>query len=99
VAVSPLISSDRSGASWATLEAALDKSLPILSAIEVGRHPGVFDKPANIRAAASVFGQPIGRFQRVQDHCVDISINLDMARWATYRKAIWRIDSAWTPAP
>ena len=39
-----------------------------------------------------VFGQPIGRFQRVQDHCVDISIHLDQARWATY-EAIWRIDS------
>ena len=38
-----------------------------------------------------VFGQPIGRFQRVQDHCVDISINLDMARWATY-ETIWRIE-------
>jgi alkylation response protein AidB-like acyl-CoA dehydrogenase len=27
----------------------------------------------------------------VQDHCVDISICLDMARWATY-EAIWRVD-------
>ena len=38
-----------------------------------------------------VFGQPIGRFQRVQDHCVEISIHLDQARWATY-EAIWRVD-------
>jgi alkylation response protein AidB-like acyl-CoA dehydrogenase len=39
-----------------------------------------------------VFGQPIGRFQRVQDHCVDISICLDTARWATY-EAIWRVEN------
>ena len=39
-----------------------------------------------------VFGQPIGRFQRVQDHCVDISIHLDGARWITY-ETLWKIDS------
>ena len=81
-----------SGASWAILEAALDKSLPILSAYQVGATQEVFDITCEYTRTRVVFGQPIGRFQRVQDHCVDISINLDMARWATY-EAIWRIDS------
>jgi len=81
-----------SGASWATLEAALDKSLPILSAYQVGATQEVFDITCEYTNSRVVFGQPIGRFQRVQDHCVDISINLDMARWATY-EAIWRVDS------
>lgn len=81
-----------SGASWATLEAALDKSLPILSAYQVGATQEVFDITCEYTRTRVVFGQPIGRFQRVQDHCVDISINLDTARWATY-EAIWRIDS------
>ena len=81
-----------SGASWATLESALDKSLPILSAYQVGATQEVFDITCEYTNSRVVFGQPIGRFQRVQDHCVDISINLDMARWATY-EAIWRIDS------
>jgi alkylation response protein AidB-like acyl-CoA dehydrogenase len=81
-----------SGASWATLEAALDKSLPILSAYQVGATQEVFDITCEYTRTRVVFGQPIGRFQRVQDHCVDISINLDMARWATY-ESIWRIDS------
>ncbi len=81
-----------SGASWATLEAALDKSLPVLSAYQVGATQEVFDITCEYTRTRVVFGQPIGRFQRVQDHCVDISINLDMARWATY-EAIWRIDS------
>jgi alkylation response protein AidB-like acyl-CoA dehydrogenase len=39
-----------------------------------------------------VFGQPIGRFQRVQDHCVDISIHLDAARYLTY-ETLWMLDS------
>jgi len=81
-----------SGANWATWEAALDKSLPILSAYQVGATQEVFDITCEYTRNRVVFGQPIGRFQRVQDHCVDISINLDMARWATY-EAIWRIDS------
>ena len=81
-----------SGASWSTLEAALDKALPILSAYQVGATQEVFDITCEYTRTRVVFGQPIGRFQRVQDHCVDISINLDMARWATY-EAIWRIDS------
>jgi alkylation response protein AidB-like acyl-CoA dehydrogenase len=81
-----------SGASWASLEAALDKALPILSAYQVGATQEVFDMTCEYTRTRVVFGQPIGRFQRVQDHCVDISIHLDMARWATY-EAIWRIDS------
>jgi alkylation response protein AidB-like acyl-CoA dehydrogenase len=92
VAVAPTHLLGSSGASWATLEAALDKSLPILAAYQVGATQEVFDMTCEYTRTRVVFGQPIGRFQRVQDHCVDISINLDMARWATY-EAIWRIDS------
>ena len=81
-----------SGASWATLEKALDKALPILSAYQVGATQEVFDMTCEYTNSRVVFGQPIGRFQRVQDHCVDISICLDTARWATY-EAIWRIEN------
>ena len=92
VVVSPSHLLGSSGASWATLEAALDKSLPVLSAYQVGATQEVFDMTCEYTRTRVVFGQPIGRFQRVQDHCVDISIHLDQARWATY-EAIWRIDS------
>ncbi|HEY7217034.1 MAG TPA: acyl-CoA dehydrogenase family protein, partial [Candidatus Binatia bacterium] len=92
VAVAPDQLLGSSGASWATLETALDKSLPILSAYQVGATQEVFDMTCEYTRTRVVFGQPIGRFQRVQDHCVDISINLDAARWATY-ETIWRIDS------
>ena len=39
------------------------------------------------------FGQPIGRFQRVQDHIIDIVNYLDSAKWTTY-EALWKLDTA-----
>jgi alkylation response protein AidB-like acyl-CoA dehydrogenase len=92
VAVHPNNLLGSSGAGWATFETALDKTLPILSAYQVGATQEVFDMTCEYTRTRVVFGQPIGRFQRVQDHCVDISINLDAARWATY-ETIWRVDS------
>ena len=38
------------------------------------------------------FGQPIGRFQRVQDHIIGIVNHLDAARWTTY-EALWKLDT------
>jgi alkylation response protein AidB-like acyl-CoA dehydrogenase len=81
-----------SGASWKSLEAALDKAVPILCAYQVGAAQEVFDITVEYTRTRIVFGQPIGRFQRVQDHCVDISIHLDAARWATF-ETLWRLDS------
>jgi alkylation response protein AidB-like acyl-CoA dehydrogenase len=92
VAVSPENLLGSSGANWSTLETALDKSLPILCAYQVGASQEVFDFTCEYTRTRVVFGQPIGRFQRVQDHCVEISIHLDAARWATY-ETLWRIDS------
>jgi alkylation response protein AidB-like acyl-CoA dehydrogenase len=91
VAVSPSSLLGSSGAGWATLETALEKTLPILCAYQVGASQEVFDFTCEYTRNRVVFGQPIGRFQRVQDHCVDISIHLDAARWATY-EALWRLD-------
>ncbi|MEX0804529.1 MAG: acyl-CoA dehydrogenase family protein [Candidatus Binatia bacterium] len=81
-----------SGASWAMLQTALDRALPVLCAYQVGASQEVFDITCEYTRTRVVFGQPIGRFQRVQDHCVDISIHLDQARWATY-ETLWRLDS------
>jgi alkylation response protein AidB-like acyl-CoA dehydrogenase len=91
VAVAPGHLLGSSGASWTVLESALDKALPVLSAYQVGATQEVFDITCEYTRTRVVFGQPIGRFQRVQDHCVEISIHLDQARWATY-EAIWRLD-------
>jgi alkylation response protein AidB-like acyl-CoA dehydrogenase len=80
------------GAGWKILDGALDKTLPILCAYQVGACQEIFDFTAEYTRSRVVFGQPIGRFQRVQDHCVELSIHLDAARWATY-EALWKMDS------
>jgi alkylation response protein AidB-like acyl-CoA dehydrogenase len=38
------------------------------------------------------FGTPIGRFQRVQDHVINLVNQLDAARWTTY-EALWKLDT------
>jgi alkylation response protein AidB-like acyl-CoA dehydrogenase len=38
-----------------------------------------------------VFGQPIGRFQRVQDRIIDAANFHDAARWVNY-EAIWKAE-------
>jgi alkylation response protein AidB-like acyl-CoA dehydrogenase len=77
---------------WQTIDSALLKALPILCAYKVGACQEIFDMTNEYTRTRVVFGQPIGRFQRVQDHCVDISIHLDGARWTTY-ETLWKLDS------
>jgi alkylation response protein AidB-like acyl-CoA dehydrogenase len=77
---------------WETVERALYKALPILCAYKVGACQEIFEMTNEYTRTRVVFGQPIGRFQRVQDHCVDISLHLDGARWITY-ETLWKIDS------
>lgn len=80
------------GSGWKIIDAALEKALPILCAYKVGACQEIFDFTAEYTRNRVVFGQPIGRFQRVQDHCVDISIHLDAARYLTY-ETLWMLDS------
>jgi alkylation response protein AidB-like acyl-CoA dehydrogenase len=77
---------------WSAVDRALTKALPILCAYQVGACQEIFEMTNEYSRTRIVFGQPIGRFQRVQDHCVDISIHLDGARWTTY-ETLWKIDS------
>jgi len=77
---------------WQSIDAALGRVLPILCAYKVGACQEIFEMTNEYTRTRVVFGQPIGRFQRVQDHCVDISIHLDGARWTTY-ETLWKIDS------
>jgi alkylation response protein AidB-like acyl-CoA dehydrogenase len=92
VQVSPANLLGSSGAGWDALERALEKTLAILCAYQVGAMQEVFDMTCEYTRTRVVFGQPIGRFQRVQDHCVDLSVHLDAARWATY-ESLWRLDA------
>ena len=80
------------GGAWPAVESALGKVLPVLCAYKVGACQEIFEMTNEYTRTRVVFGQPIGRFQRVQDHCVDISIHLDGARWITY-ETLWKLDS------
>ena len=77
---------------WAALERALVKAVPLLCAYMVGGCQAVFDMSVAHSRTRVQFGQPIGRFQRVQDHIIRLVNHLDAARWATW-EAIWKVDS------
>ena len=80
------------GGSWQALERAMLKSLPVLCAYQVGGCEAVFDMSVDYSRTRVQFGQPIGRFQRVQDHIINLANQLDAARWTTY-EALWKLDS------
>jgi alkylation response protein AidB-like acyl-CoA dehydrogenase len=82
----------RSGGIWDSLQRAFEKAIPVLCAYKVGGSQAVFDISLAYSQTREQFGQPIGRFQRVQDHIIGIVNHLDAARWATY-EALWKLDA------
>jgi alkylation response protein AidB-like acyl-CoA dehydrogenase len=58
----------QAGSGWTILERDLDEALLVLSAYQVGGCQRVFEFTVQYTRERVVFGQPIGRFQRVQDH-------------------------------
>jgi len=77
---------------WDVIEAAMDRSLPVLCAFKVGACQEIFDTTVEYTRDRIAFGQPIGRFQRVQDHVVELADHMDAARWITY-ETIWKLES------
>ncbi|SRR5579884_233250 len=80
------------GSGWDTIEAALEPALPVLCAFKVGACQQIFDTTVEYTRERIAFGQPIGRFQRVQDHVVELADHMDAARWITY-ETIWKLES------
>jgi alkylation response protein AidB-like acyl-CoA dehydrogenase len=80
------------GAAWPGLSRAFLKAIPVLCAYKVGATEAVFEMSVSYSQTRVQFGQPIGRFQRVQDHIIDIVNYLDSARWTTY-EAIWKLET------
>ena len=80
------------GEGWRVLDNTLEKAIPILCAYQVGACQEVFDFTVEYTKWRVAFGQPIGRFQRVQDHCVELADHLDAARWVTY-ETLWKLDT------
>ena len=80
------------GGGWEPLQRATQKAVPILCAYQVGGAQAVLDVSIEYSRTRMQFGTPIGRFQRVQDHIIDMVNHLDAARWATY-EALWKLDT------
>jgi alkylation response protein AidB-like acyl-CoA dehydrogenase len=80
------------GRGWEALETAALQAIPILCAYQVGSCQAVFDMAVAYSRTRMQFGQPIGRFQRVQDHIIGMVNHLDAARWTTY-EALWKLDT------
>ena len=78
--------------SWDGFERAMLKATAVLSAYQVGGLESVFQMCLEYSRTRRQFQQPIGRFQRVQDHIIDIVNHLDAARWTTY-EALWKLDT------
>ncbi len=80
------------GRGWEILEAAALEAIPILCAYQVGSCQAVFEMAVAYSRTRIQFSQPIGRFQRVQDHIIGMVNHLDAARWTTY-EALWKLDN------
>ena len=77
---------------WPALKEAIDKSIPVLCAYKVGGCQALMEMAIEYSRVRVQFGQPIGRFQRVQDLIIEMLNHLEAARWTTY-EALWKIDS------
>ena len=80
------------GSGWKPLQQAIEKAIPVLCAYQVGGCQAVFEMSVERSQAREQFGTPIGRFQRIQDHIIDIVNHLDAARWTTC-EALWKLDT------
>ena len=80
------------GAAEAPLARALLRAAPVLCAYQVGGAQAVFGMSVDYSRERRQFGQPIGRFQHVQNHIIQLVNHVDAARWTTY-EALWRLDA------
>jgi alkylation response protein AidB-like acyl-CoA dehydrogenase len=71
---------------------ALGRAYVLVAAYTVGGCQALLEQCVAYSSTRVQFGQAIGRFQRVQDHIVELANALDCARWVNY-EALWRIDS------
>ena len=77
---------------WVALERAAASAIPLLCAYQVGGSQQVYEMSVDYSRTRIQFGTPIGRFQRVQDHIINLVNELDAARWTTY-EALWKLDT------
>ena len=77
---------------WEALQWAIARTIPVLGAFQVGGCQAVYEMSVDYSRTRVQFGTPVGRFQRVQDHIINLVNHLDSARWTTY-EALWKLDT------
>ena len=77
---------------WNAFQQAIGQTIPVLGAYQVGACQAIYEMSVDYSRTRVQFGQPIGRFQRVQDHIINLVNQLDAARWTTY-EALWKLDT------
>ena len=77
---------------WDALQSAIAKALPVLCAYMVGGCQQIYEMSVDYSRTRIQFGTPIGRFQRVQDHIIELVNKLDAAHWTAY-EALWKLDT------
>lgn len=75
---------------WASLEKSLQKATVALCAEMIGGMQQVLDMTVDYAKQRILFGRPIGSFQRIQSHCVQMLGLLEDSRLLTY-EAGWKL--------
>ncbi|HEV8296632.1 MAG TPA: acyl-CoA dehydrogenase family protein [Acidimicrobiales bacterium] len=88
-------------AAWSTiapeqLRRAVLGAVPILCAYQVGSCQTAYEMSVAYSRERVQFGKPIGTYQRVQDHIIDLVNGTDSARWVT-NHAIWVTETSDDP--
>lgn len=76
---------------WQVLAPALDITSALLCTYMAGAARRVYELSLAYAQKRIQFGQPIARFQRVQDHLIDMVNWADAARWTAY-EAVWKLE-------
>ncbi len=77
---------------WDAFQEAAARTTPVLTAFQVGGCQAVYEMSVEYSRTRIQFSTPIGRFQRVQDHVINLVNQLDAARWTAY-EALWKLDT------
>ncbi len=80
------------GSAWQAVQQAYPTACVALSGYKLGAMAEVCEFTTEYARTRHQFGAPIGTFQRVQDHLIDMVNHLDGARWTTY-EAAWKLDA------
>jgi alkylation response protein AidB-like acyl-CoA dehydrogenase len=76
----------------AALRDTLARAYVLVAAYQVGGCQAVLERSIDYSNTRKQFSVPIGKFQRVQDHIVEILNATDAARW-TMLEAAWKLDA------